>query len=90
LVNKCLTNYDVVAGKEIIVPLIGNVFSRFGRDAKAFNYGDKPLLNPPFLVGVHSFRRKVWETIGGYNVQTVQSSDVDFCLRDKAHDFKLL
>ena len=76
-------NQNLMCGGKMSEKLIKNKYNAWRAKYYSQNWGDKDIINPPFLYGCNTIQHKlIWETVKGYNSQLLTNGeDIDYCNR---------
>ena len=80
LLNEITRNDIKMCGGNMIEKLINNEYNLWRAKHYSQNWGNKDLLNPPFLYGCNTIQTKeLWNRIGGYNENcTTNGEDMEY------------
>ena len=80
LLNEIANNNIKICGGNMTEKLIENKYNLWRSKHYSQNWGDKDVLNPPFLYGCNTLqKRELWDKIGGYDENcTTNGEDVDY------------
>tara|TARA_Y200000002_G_scaffold343817_1_gene316570 strand:+ start:281 stop:1132 length:852 start_codon:yes stop_codon:yes gene_type:complete len=76
-------NQNLMCGGKMSEKLIENKYNAWRAKYYSQNWGDKDIINPPFLYGCNTIQHKlIWETVNGYNNELLTNGeDIDYCNR---------
>ena len=76
-------NQNLMCGGKMSEKLIKNKYNAWRAKYYSQNWGDKDIINPPFLYGCNTIQHKlIWETVNGYNNELLTNGeDIDYCNR---------
>ena len=76
-------NQNLMCGGKMSEKLIENKYNAWRAKYYSQNWGNKDIINPPFLYGCNTIQHKlIWETVNGYNNELLTNGeDIDYCNR---------
>ena len=76
-------NQNLMCGGKMSEKLIENKYNAWRAKYYSQNWGNKDIINPPFLYGCNTIQHKlIWETVNGYNSELfTNGEDIDYCNR---------
>ncbi len=94
--ENILKNFEkdeiIMTGGKMIEKNFNNKFNSWRSRYYSQNWGDKNILNPPFLYGCNTIQNKlIWDKINGYDEKMLTNGeDIDYSKKIKQHNnFKL-